>query len=96
MPTKITEDFITSFYADDSSYASSDNPHASRKHFAGQSLQEIISELEQFCSMWRIGLNASKTKCLEFSKSKTNLTRPNLYLRNELLKCFYYWDYRKP
>ena len=38
MPTKATEDFISIFYADDTSYASSDNPHGRRKKYAGQSL----------------------------------------------------------
>ena len=64
-----------------------DNAHASRKRFAGEALQEILSELEEFCSKWRIGLNAAKTKCLIFKNNKRrDLNPPNLYLRNELLK----------
>ena len=76
MPTKTSDELLSSFYADDLSYAGSDNPHASRKRFAGDHLQEILVELEEFCSKWRIGLNAAKTKCLIFKNN----------LRNELLK----------
>ena len=86
MPTKSAEDFLTSFYADDTSYAASDNPHSKRKSFAGKALQEILLKLEKFCSKWRIGLNASKTNCILFQKGSLNLTRPNLYLKNELIK----------
>ena len=85
MPSKTSEDFISSFYADDSSYASSDNPHSKRKSFAGQSLQNTLIDLENFCAKWRMGLNANKTKCMLFERGQTNLTKPNLYLKKELL-----------
>ena len=84
---KTSDELLSSFYADDTSYAGSDNSHDSRKRFAGDHLQEILVELEEFCSKWRIGLNAAKTKCLFFKNNrKRDLNEPNLYLRNELLK----------
>ena len=86
MPSKSTHDFISSFYADDTSYASSDNSHSRRTKFAGQPLQETLINLENFCSKWRMGLNASKTKCLLFQRGKSSLTTPNLYLMKEPLK----------
>ena len=33
-----------------------------------------------------MGLNASKTNCILFQKGSSNLTRPNLYLKNEHIK----------
>ena len=54
------------------------------KAFAGKILQDTLIELESFCSKWRIGLNANKTKCLIFKK-KNKFTTPNIYLQNELL-----------
>ena len=86
MPSNTKEDFISSFYADDTSYAASDNPHPKRKSFAGQSLQKTLTDLENFCSKWRMGLNANKTNCIIFQRGSNQLTKPNLYLRNELLK----------
>ena len=85
MPSKTSDDFISSFYADDTSYVSSDTPHSKRKRFAGTSLQETLSELEIFCKKWREGLNANKTKCLLFQRGKSNVTKPNLYLKHEML-----------
>ena len=85
MLSKTSDDFISSFYADDTSYASSDNTHAKRKSFAGQSLQETLTDLESFCGKWRMGLNANKTKCMIFQRGQTNLTKPNLYLKKNLL-----------
>ena len=68
--------------------ASSDSSHGNRKTFAGENLQNILKELEHFCSLWRIGLNAPKTKLLLFklkqSKGPQN-TIPNLWLRGDIL-----------
>ena len=86
MPTKSTNEIISSFYADDTAYAASDAPHARRKTFAGQNLQEILIQLETYCNKWRIGLNASKTKLLLFKTNKKQNTTPNIYLKNELLQ----------
>ena len=89
MPTKAKNDFLSSFYADDTSYASPDSSHGNRKSFAGDSLQIVLAELQHFCSLWRIGLNVPKTKLLLF-KLKQNHgpqnTVPNLWLRSDLLK----------
>ena len=49
MPSKASNEFLTSFYADDTSYASSDTSHGDRKIFAGENLQKVLSELEIFC-----------------------------------------------
>ena len=49
-------------------------------------LQKIINDLEEFCSKWRIGLNPSKTWCLNFFNKKENDNSPRLWLRHELLK----------
>ena len=40
MPIKDTNEIISSFYADDTAYAASEAPHAGRKSFAGDKLQE--------------------------------------------------------
>ena len=86
MPTKATNEMFSSFYADDTAYAASDAPHARRRTFAGENLQEILLTLEHFCNKWRIGLNASKTKLILFKIRKNQNTEPNIYLKNELLK----------
>ena len=86
MPTKATHEILSSFYADDTAYATSDTPHAKRKTFAGEKLQDILKELEHFCSKWRIGINANKTKLLLFQIQKKQNTTPNLWLCKEQLK----------
>ena len=45
MPTKAMKEFISSFYADDSSYAASDTSHGNRKTFAGEHLQIMLGQL---------------------------------------------------
>ena len=86
MPTKSTNEIMTSFYADDTAYAASDAPHARRKSFAGQNLQDILLQLEIFCNKWRIGLNAAKTKLLLSKLNNKQNSTPNIYLKNELLE----------
>ena len=89
MPTKAKEDFLSSFYADDTAYAASDTSRRNQRSFAGDCLQTTLIQLESFCAKWRIGLNASKTKLLLFKMDKTNakhITTPNIYLRNELIE----------
>ena len=86
MPTNISEEIISSFYADDTSYGASDNPHGSRKVFAATHLQQIIIDLEQFCSLWRIKLNPDKTWCQNFFINNKNDNTPRLWLKGELLK----------
>ena len=52
-------------------------------------MQVILIQLQQFCSKWRIGLNATKTKLLLFQLEKPNgqqNTIPNIFLKNELVK----------
>ena len=86
MPTEISNEIITSFYADDTTYGASDNPHASRKVFVSSHLQRIISDLEQFCSLWRIKLNPDKTWCVNFFRNSKNDNTPRLWLKGELLQ----------
>ena len=86
MPTKATHEILSSFYGDDTAYAASDTPHARRKTFAGDKLQEILKSLEIFCSKWRIGINAGKTKLLLFQIERKQNTVPNLWLCKEQLK----------
>ena len=86
LPTKSTHEIISSFYADDTAYATSDTPHAKRQTFAGEKLQNILNELENFCSKWRIGINAAKTKLLLFQIQRKQNTTPALWLRKEQLK----------
>ena len=77
---------MSSFYADDICYSASDNTHKSRKCFAATHLQEILCELESFCSKWRIRLNPDKTVVLNSFKNRENDNTPRLWLRGELLK----------
>ena len=86
MPTQIMEAMISSFYADDTSYAASDNQHKSRKVFVQDYLQPILTQLEEFCSLWRINLNPTKTWCVNFYNRSSDNNSPRLYLRGELLK----------
>ena len=86
MPTKIREAMISSFYADDTSYAASDNQHKRKKVFVQDLLQPILTQLEDFCSKWRITLNPAKTWCVNFHNRSSDNNTPRLYLRGELLK----------
>ena len=86
MPTKVLNSLISSFYADDTSYAASDTLHKSSKLFAANQLQPILTELEAFCSKWRVGLNSSKTWCLNFFHNSKNDNSPRLWLKGELLQ----------
>ena len=86
MPTENSQELISSFYADDTSYAASEDNRKNRKIFPADHLQKIINNLEEFCSKWRIGLNPSKTWCLNFFTKKENDNSPRLWLRNELIK----------
>ena len=49
-------------------------------------LQPILIELENFCSKWRIGINAEKTWCLNFFNDTKNDNTPRLWLKGELLR----------
>ena len=86
MPTVNSNEIISSFYADDTSYAASEDNRNSRKVFPAYHLQNIINQLEEYCSKWRIGLNPDKTWCLNFYLKKNNNNTPRLWLRGELLK----------
>ena len=86
MPTENSQELISSFYADDTSYAASEDNRSNRKVFPACHLQKMINNLEEFCSKWRIGLNPSKTWCLNFFLKKENNNSPRLWLRNELIK----------
>ena len=66
LPTKVFDALISSFYADDTSYAASDTLHKSSKTFVTDYLQPILTDLETFCAKWRMGLNPEKTFCLIF------------------------------
>ena len=48
--------------------------------------KEFLIQLENFCSMWRIKLNAEKTWCLNFHINKENDNSPRLWLKGELLR----------
>ena len=82
----MTERILSSFYADDSSYAVSDHLHRANKTFVTDLLQPILLKLEIFCSKWRIGLNPTKTWCMNFHLTKENNNTPHLYLQGEILK----------
>ena len=57
-----------------------------RKVFPGNHLQNIINNLESYCSKWRISLNPSKTWGLNFFHKSINNNTPRLWLRGELVK----------
>lgn len=86
MPTEISEEIVTSFYADDTTYGASDSPHASRKVFVSSHLQRILLDLQKFCSLWRIKLNPEKTWCVNFFTNTKNDNTPRLWLKDELLQ----------
>ena len=86
LPTKLSNEIMSSFYTDDICYSASDNNHKSRTIFAATHLQEILIELENFCSKWRIKLNPDKTVVLNSFNIKENDNTPRLWLRGELLK----------
>ena len=86
MPTINSQEIISSFYADDTSYAASEDNRNSRKVFPAFHFQNIINQIEAFCKDWRIGLNPDKTWCLNFYTKKVNNNSPRLWLRGELLK----------
>ena len=48
--------------------------------------KKILTNLESFCSKWRIKLNAEKTWCLNFHINKENDNFPRLWLKGELLR----------
>ena len=66
MPTENSQEVISSFYADDTTYAASEDNRKNRSVFPACHLQRIINNLEKFCEKWRIGLNPTKTWCLNF------------------------------
>ena len=72
LPTEAFEAMISSFYADDTSYAASDNQHKRKKKFVQDYLQPILTKLEKFSSLWRIGLNPTKTWCVNFHNRKSD------------------------
>ena len=86
LPTEVTDRMISSFYADDSSYAASDHLHRSSKIFVTDLLQPILQKLETFCAKWRVGLNPNKTWCVNFHLTKDNNNTPHLYLQGNILK----------
>ena len=86
LPTEVSNEIVTSFYADDTTYAASDTPHSRRKTFVSTHLQEILINLEKFCSQWRIKLNPDKTWCFNFYSDNKNKNYPRLWLKGEPLK----------
>ena len=86
IPTPITQEILSSFYADDVCYAASDTEHKKRKNFVSGYLQPILTDLESFCKKWRIKLNPDKTHCMNFFINKSNDNTPRLWLKGELLK----------
>ena len=78
MPSELSEEIMSSFYADDTSYTASDTTHKSRTVFAGTHLQRILIELEFFCTKWRIKLNPDKTCCVNYHINKSNDNTPRL------------------
>ena len=85
MPSTISEEIISSFYADDTAYAASDNEHKRRKNFVSGYLQPILNQLEVFCKKWHIGLKPDKTWCMNFFKNTSNNNTPRLYMGTTLL-----------
>ena len=86
MPTVISNEISSSFFADDTSYSASDNTHKNRTVFVSEHLQKILIELETLCGKWRIKLNAEKTWCQNFFINSENDNTPCLWLKGELLK----------
>ena len=86
MPTKVLHSVMSSFYADDTMYAASEFPHKRSKTFITDFLQPLLSDLEKFCSKWRIGLNADKTWALNFYQDSKHKNTPRLWLKNEQIK----------
>ena len=86
MPTKISQEILSSFYADDTCYAASDSQHKSRKNFVSGYLQPILNDLEQFCNKWYIGLNPDKTFCMNFYLNSLDNNTPRLWLMGNLLE----------
>ena len=85
MPTVNSNEIISSFYADDTSYAASDTLHKRSKKFVADYLQPILTELEEFCSKWRMGLNPEKIFCLNFILNSKNKNTPRLWLKGNLI-----------
>jgi hypothetical protein len=48
-------------------------------------LQPILTKLETFCSDWRMGINPTKTWCLNFYNKNANNNSPRLWLMGELV-----------
>ena len=86
MPTEVFDAMISSFYADDTAYAASDHQHKNSKTFVQDFLQPILTKLEKFCSLWHIGLNPTKTYCVNFFNKKIDDNTPRLWLSGELLQ----------
>ena len=86
MPTKNSQEILSSFYADDTAYAASEDNRKNRKVFPAYHLQNIINELEEYCSKWRISLNPNKTWCPNFFLKSENKNTPRLWLRGELIQ----------
>ena len=86
MPTKVMEAMISSFYADYTSYAASDHQHKNTSVFVQDHLQPILTDLEKFCSLWRIGLNPTKTWCVNFHNKSSDNNTPRLWLKGELVQ----------
>ena len=86
LPSDLSDEIMSSFYADDTCYSASDNTHKKRKVFASTHLQRILIDLEKFCSKWRIKLNPEKTWCINFHNNRQNDNTPRLWLKGELLQ----------
>ena len=86
LPTKVFDALITSFYADNTSYADSDTLHKRSKSFVADHLQPILVELENFCSKWRMGIIPDKTVCLNFFLNPKNNNSPRLWLKGNPIK----------
>jgi hypothetical protein len=83
MPTQVHRQILNSFYADDTCFAVSDSKVT--KLTVQDLLQPILTKLEAFCSDWRMGINPTKTWCLNFYNKNGNNNSPRLWLMGELV-----------
>ena len=60
--------------------------HKRSKTFVADHLQPLLTELEEFCTKWRIGINSDKSLCLNFYQHSKNNNSPRLWLKGELLQ----------
>ena len=82
LPSPVHEQLISSFYADDTTYMASFNFNKP-KHEIADLLQPVLSNLQDYCRKWRMGLNPSKTWALNFNNNKKSKMEPRLKLGGE-------------